>query len=67
MHFFALKFKVVPFMIEKNYLAKIFKITGRIGEGNSGINFRAFKETLFRIAVKSKEMLNEIVEKKKYK
>lgn len=41
-------------MIEKNTLAKIFKITGRSNENNSGINFRGFKEILFRISVKSK-------------
>lgn len=51
-------------MIEKNTLGKIFKIVGRSTEHNVGINFKGFKETLFRISVKAKDLLNEIVERR---
>jgi uncharacterized protein YerC len=43
LQFFALKFKVAPFMIEKNTLAKIYKITGRSNESMNGVNFKSFK------------------------
>lgn len=52
-------------MIEKNNLAKIYKAVGRSSESYSGVNFKGFQETLFRIAVKSKELLNDIAAKKK--
>lgn len=52
-------------MIEKNIWTKIMKVVGRANDNVSGVTFKAFKETLFRIAVKAKDMLNQIVNKRK--
>lgn len=43
LHFFALKFKIVPFMLEKNSLSKIFKSVGKNSISSIGINFRQFQ------------------------
>ena len=69
--FFSLKFKIVPFMVEKNVLAQVFKSMSRdakkSGSNSIGLPFEGFKEALFRIVVKSKQLLNDIVQKKKNK
>ena len=52
-------------MIEKNTLAQIFKSVGRTSSLHQGVDFVGFKETLFKISVKSKDLLNNIVETKK--
>ena len=54
-------------MVEKNTLAKIFKAVCKNSINSIGINFRQFQETLFRIGVKSKELLNGIIERRQEK
>lgn len=52
-------------MIEKHLFTKIVKFTGKENENISGLNFKGFKEALFRTIVKAKNMLNEIIDNKK--
>ena len=52
-------------MIAKNTLGKIFKAVGKTSDNHTGVSFKGFKETLFRIAVKAKDLLNDIVSQKK--
>ena len=48
-------------MIQKNTLAKIYKTILKNNAFATGINFEQFEEALFRITVKSKELLNGII------
>ena len=51
-------------MIQKNTLGKIYKVICKNNVFSTGINFEQFEEALFRIVVKSKELLNGILEKR---
>ena len=56
-------------MLEKTDLTTIFKTIGREAKKNGltaiGLGFSGFKEALFRIVVKAKDLLNDIAKKKK--
>ena len=71
LNFFALKFQIVPFMLQKNDVSKIFMFAIKNDEdkkaSRKGINFDKFMEVIFLIATKAKKMLNKIIEKRKKK
>ena len=71
LNFFALKFQLVPFMLQKTDVNKIFMFAIKNDEdkknSRKGINFQKFMEVMFLIATKAKKMLNKIIEKRKKK
>ena len=69
--FFALKFKIMPFMLQKQDISKIFMFATKHEEekkiNRKGINFEKFVEVIFLIATKAKKMLNKMIEKRRKK
>lgn len=43
LHFFTLKFRIMPFMLEKNALTKIFKAVCKNNISITGINYNQFQ------------------------
>jgi hypothetical protein len=65
---FMVKFRIVPIMVSKNTVSQVFRsfLKEEITEerkGVFGLDFTRFKEALFKICIKSKEVLNSIIEK----
>ena len=71
LNFFSLKFKIVPFMLQKQDISKVFAYATRGEEdkkaNRKGIHFDKFVEVIFLIATKAKKMLNKMISKKKKK
>jgi hypothetical protein len=71
LNFFCLKFQIVPFMLKKQDVNKIYMFATKENEekkGNKkGINEDKFLEIIFLISVKAKKILNKLSEKQKKK
>ena len=65
LNFFSLKFRITPFMLQKQDISKIFMFATKGDEdkksNRKGINFDKFLEILFLIATKAKRTLNKII------
>lgn len=69
LNYFCLKFKIIPFMLQKHDVSKIYMYAIKESEDQKrkGIDFEKFQEVLFLIAVKAKKILNKLIEKRKKK
>jgi len=71
LNFFALKFQIVPFLLQKTDVNKIFHYAIKNDEekksSRKGINFDKFIEVIFLIATKGKKILNKIITKRRKK
>jgi hypothetical protein len=69
LNYFCLKFKVIPFMLQKQDVNKIYMYAIKESEDRKrkGIDFEKFQEVLFLIAIKAKKTLNKMIEKRKKK
>lgn len=67
LNLFMVKFRIVPFMVSKNTVSQIYrsflKEDMEERKGVFGLDYPRFKETLFKVCIKAKEVLNGLVDK----
>jgi len=71
LNFFCLKFKLVPALLQKMDVNKIYLFATKDEEdkksSRKGINCQKFEEVIFLMSVKAKKLLNKLSEKRKKK
>lgn len=65
---FMVKFRVVPFMVSKNTVSQIYRSflkedMNEDRKGVFGLDFPRFKEALYKVCIKAKEVLNSLLDK----
>lgn len=71
LNYFCLKFQLVPFLLHKQDVGRIFLFATKDSDdrkaARKGLTFDKFEQVLFLVAVKGKKTLNRIIEKRKKK